>query len=500
MAGFSTEAKVGVFVMLGLAVLAYMTIRLGSFEFGEPKGIEISAVFDNATGLKKNAPVEMAGIEIGRVKTIGLENGKARVTMLVDSKVPLAADSKAFIRTRGVLGDKYLALEPGNPAAPKLKQGGVLAKAEVPTDLDRVMARVGEIADDVKAITSSLKVSLASPQSQRNISESLQNIREITASLKVVVADNQDRLTKVIANLDRFTTDLSQISGQNKDALGETITNFRNISAKLDHTINGLTSVVEKIDKGEGTIGGLINDRQTLDDLNSTLASLKEVTKKIDQGKGTLGRLVNDDTTINKIDDVLTGVNEYITQADAWRVNVDYRGEYLFGESALRNTLSVRLQPKADKFYLLGVVTDPVGRRSDKKTVSHNAGPDGTYTTVQETTTYDRDEIGFNAQIGKRFYDLTARAGIFNTTGGVGLDYHMLDDNLKFTFEAYDFRIDTNPHLKVAVDYTFWNYFYVTAGADDFISDDDHATFFLGAGVTFYDEDLKFLLTKAPMP
>lgn len=500
MAGFSTEAKVGVFVMVALALLAYMTLRLGKFQFGEPKGYEVWGVFDTATGLKKNAPVEMAGIQIGTVDRIELDQGRARITLRIHPDVQLSADSVVLIRTRGVLGDKYVAVDAGTFGAPVLKAGEEVPKAKVPTDLDQVMAKIGYIADDLKDITASLRVSLASPESQGNIKDSLANIRELTAALKVVVADNQERLNRVVVNLDQFTGDLSQLSRDNKQALDQTIKNFQVVSSQLNRTITGLTSVVEKIDRGDGSIGALVNERKTVDDLNSTLASLKEITKKIDNGKGSIGKLVNDDTTVTKIDEALTGINDYITRADAWRVFVDYRSEYIFRESALKSTLNLRIQPKDDKFYILGVVDDPVGTRNDRETLTTTyAG--GTSSQVRvKATTWDKDELKLNAQIGKRYHDLTLRAGLLASKGGFAFDYHLFKDQMTLTLEANDFRVDTRPHLKAAVDYKFWKYFYVTTGVDDFISEDDHASFFAGAGLSFFDDGLKFLLTSAPKP
>jgi phospholipid/cholesterol/gamma-HCH transport system substrate-binding protein len=496
----STEVKVGLFVAVGIAVLAYMTIRLGDFKFGEEKGYEIWAVFDHATGLKKGAPVEMAGIQIGKVERISLYENRARVSMRVANAVSLPIDSSAFIRTRGVLGDKYISVEAGSQGAPKLKNGQELTKAQVPTDLDEVMSKIGSIASDVKDLTSSLRVSIGSPESQRNISESLANIKEITGALKDVVADNQMRLRNVIVNLEKFSQDMSQLSGQNKQALAETIQNFRAVSGQLDRTIYALTSVAEKIDNGQGTIGALVNDRQTIDNLNKTLASLKDISQKIDEGKGTLGKLVNDDTTVTKIDEALTGINDYITRADAWRTYIDYRGEYLTRDSALRSTLNVRLQPKADKFYILGITTDPIGRRTEKESIVTHQQGGATWTERTKTVTIDKDALKWNAQIGKRFYDVSLRAGLFESTGGIGFDYHMLDDDLKFTVEAYDFRQDENPRLKISADFHFWKYFYVTAGYFDPLSEYDHDQFMIGGGVRFYDDDLKFLLTSAPTP
>ncbi|MCF8033542.1 MAG: MCE family protein [Desulfarculaceae bacterium] len=498
MAGVSTEAKVGIFVLLGIAILAYMTIRLGDFTFGGPEGYEVYAVFDQASGLKKMAPVEMAGIPIGQVSRISLDRGRARVTMLISKQVPLGQDVTALIRTRGVLGDKFIALEPGSPGAPKLKDGQQIVRAEVPTDLDRVMSRVGEVADNIKDITDSLKVSIASPESAQNISEALANLRELTGSLKTVVADNQQRLNRIVVNMDRFTGDLSQISDQNKAALNETIKNFQLASRQMQTTIASLTSVMQKVDKGEGTIGQLVNNKQTIDDLNSTLASLKDVSNKIAKGEGTIGKLINDDTTVTKIDDALTSINDYLARADAWRVFVEYRGDYNFKEESLRSELNVRLQPKADKFFLIGVVDDPRGKRAETKSYK-TVDVNGVVTTTQtNTVNYNLDDLTFNAQFGKRFWDLVLRAGIFSSTGGVGADYYLWDERVRLTAEAYDWSMNIAPRVRFSASYDFWSYFYMSAGVDDIFSKEGDTSFFLGGGIYFSDDDLRFLLTKAP--
>lgn len=525
MAGISTEAKVGIFVLVGIVILAYMTIRLGKFELGGPEGYQVWALFDQATGLKKNAPVEMAGIQIGEVTAIMLDHGRARVVMRISKKVPLAADSAAYIRTRGVLGDKYLAIEPGSPQAPKLTDGQQITKARVPTDLDQVMARIGEVADNIKDITAALKVSIASPESTQNISESLANLRELTAALKdsvaspessrnikqtlanlrqltatlnTVMSDNQERLNRIMVNVDRFTGDLSQLSAENKKALTETIHNFQVASAQMTKTVQALTSVVEKVDKGQGTIGALVNERRTVDDLNAVLASLKDVAQKIEQGKGTIGKLVNDDTTVTKIDEALTSINDYLARADAWKVYVTYHGDYMFKQESLRSELNVRLQPRADRFFLIGLVDDPRGRRSETKQTQTITVDGVTTTETRDTVTWNVDDLTWNVQFGKRFYDLTLRAGVFSSTGGLGADYYLFDDALKLTMEAYRFRADERPHVRFAADYSFWRYFFVSAGVDDIISEDGETTFFLGGGILFSDDDLKFLLTKAP--
>lgn len=500
MAGFTTEAKVGVFILVGLFILAYMTLQVGQFRVGREGGYEIWAEFEDVTGLKPDTPVQVAGIQIGTVEAIELSGAKARVKMRIHSDVQLPADSGVWLRTMGVLGDKYVAIVPGNQAAPKLKEGDKVTKVGEGTDLDKVIQSIGPIAEDLKAITAALRASLATPDSQRNISEALANIRELTGALKVVIADNQKNLNRIISNLESFTGDLSAISGQNREAINEIIRNFRSSSGQLERTMVALADVLGKVNEGKGTVGALVNERDTIESLNSTLASLREITAKIERGEGTLGRLVNDESTADSIENALNGISDFLGETKAWQIFVTYRGDYLFSHDYLRSELNFRLQPKADKFYLVGVVDDPQGRRYETTTDTTYTVGGQTWTVSEDEVRYGRSELKWNLQIGKRYRDLAVRAGIFSSTGGFGLDYYLMEDTLKASFEAFDFHKGDRPHLRALLDFTFFKHFYLTAGMDDFASDEDRSSFFLGAGISFHDEDIKLLLTNVPKP
>jgi len=81
MSSISAEAKVGLFVLAALIILGYMSFRVGEYGFGLKKGYPVNVVFDNATGLEKDASVQIAGVEVGRVDNISLKDGKALVTL-----------------------------------------------------------------------------------------------------------------------------------------------------------------------------------------------------------------------------------------------------------------------------------------------------------------------------------------------------------------------------------------------------------------------------------
>jgi len=147
--------------------------------------------------------------------------------------------------------------------------------------------------------------------------------------------------------------------------------------------------------------------------------------------------------------------------------------------SDTKSYLNLKIQPKADKYYLLGLVSDPAGLTTTTDTVTTEV-PGGTTSTHKEKT--DRDKLKFNAQIAKRYKDFVFRGGILESTGGLGLDYLLYDDRLKLSFEAFDFDNDSRTHLKFGANLSFLKYLYLTAGFDDFISDEDNSSFLLALG------------------
>lgn len=105
---------VGLFVLAGLAALAYLSLRVGGLEFGNSERIELRATFDDIGGLSVRAPVRIAGVKVGQVSSIDLDDDlRAEVFLAVDSNVAVSSDSSAAIRTSGLLGDQFIAVELG---------------------------------------------------------------------------------------------------------------------------------------------------------------------------------------------------------------------------------------------------------------------------------------------------------------------------------------------------------------------------------------------------
>ncbi len=134
------ELIVGVFVLVGIACLAYLSIKLGKLEVIGSGVYEVEAVFNSISGVKPGAAVEIAGVEVGRVAKVGLNGDRALVTLTVHDDVTLYDDTIATIKTRGIIGEKYVSLSPGG-AGDKLAAGGKIRDTESGLDLEELVGQ-----------------------------------------------------------------------------------------------------------------------------------------------------------------------------------------------------------------------------------------------------------------------------------------------------------------------------------------------------------------------
>ena len=133
---FDTELLVGWTVLGVLGVLVYMSLQFGQVSFAGNPGYEILADFSDAGGLQSGARVELAGVEIGRVNSVALTSDltKAHVSLTIQPDIPLPQDSRAAIKTAGLIGERYIDIEPG-VAEERLAHGGQIRQTESPVDI-----------------------------------------------------------------------------------------------------------------------------------------------------------------------------------------------------------------------------------------------------------------------------------------------------------------------------------------------------------------------------
>ena len=138
---YAMETTAGIFVVFGLLCIAYMTVKLGHVSWGE-NTYPIYAKFTTVSGLRAGSPVDMLGIEVGRVERITMDqkNQMAVVEMRIKEGVQVYGDAIASIKTEGLIGDKYLSVEPGG-AEELLKPGGTITETQPPVDFVDIIGK-----------------------------------------------------------------------------------------------------------------------------------------------------------------------------------------------------------------------------------------------------------------------------------------------------------------------------------------------------------------------
>ena len=137
---FDLELAVGLFIIAGILCLGYLSIKLGKVEIVGRKGYEIYGVFSNVGGLKVGSSVEIAGVNVGRVTGIALDNYQAHVFLNFPSSLKIQGDAIASVKTRGLIGEKYIEITPGG-SEENIKPGGRIQETQPAVDIEGLISK-----------------------------------------------------------------------------------------------------------------------------------------------------------------------------------------------------------------------------------------------------------------------------------------------------------------------------------------------------------------------
>lgn len=488
----SATAKLGAFVLAALIVLGFLIMRIERIRLGGAEGRqEVRAVFPSVAGLNDKGPVRIAGVKVGMVDGIRLAGYRAEVTLDLDRGVQLRQGATATVRSLGLLGEQFVEIDPGPPGAPPLPPGTVL-EGSTPTGMDQLFDTAGGIGADVKAITSSLRQSLAGAEGERRLEQILANIEDLTASLRVIAAENRDEVSATIANvedmsatlrqelpklahrLDSLLAGLDAVVTENRESISGSVENVEALSASLRTSADNLNDISGKIARGEGSVGKLINDPATVDNLNTTL---KAVESGVEALQDTIGR------------------------ARRWQLEIDINGEQQFELEDARYQMNANLATTPNRFFRLGAGRAPYGNEELTRETTTTSVDGGPATVVVTDKVKEEDDFVFNAQVGWRWPNrlgrTALRAGLMESWGGVGIDQTLWDDRIGLTLEAFNFGRDEDaPHVRFEGRWYITPNLYAYTGYNDPLSS-QYRSAILGAGVRWSDEDLKYLIGSA---
>jgi phospholipid/cholesterol/gamma-HCH transport system substrate-binding protein len=137
---YSTELSVGVFVCIGIVAMVYLSVKRGDVNILGDKGDIIYAEFDSSSGITESSVVEVAGVRVGAVEEIGLKDYFSRVKMRIDPEVRISVDSIASVRTKGIIGEKFIKITPGG-SDEWIASGGEIVNTESSVDIEELISK-----------------------------------------------------------------------------------------------------------------------------------------------------------------------------------------------------------------------------------------------------------------------------------------------------------------------------------------------------------------------
>lgn len=506
----SSAAKVGLFMLVILVIAGFLILRIEDLTFGgsdQTKTVDV--LFDSVAGLDEKSAVRVAGVRVGKVERIRLTpEGHALVTLQIDDDVVLRQGATARVADLGLLGEKFVELNPGPPDAPVLgaTEEEIVLRGQTGASIDQVTQQVSAIAEDVKAVTESMRNVMGGPAGEQRLDEIVENVREITArvrdliaaneanvhatadNLRAITADLRVEIPKIAATIDRVANSLGGTVGENREDLRVIVENLRELSAGLRETNANLQDITGQVRSGEGTVGRLIYSDEAHTRLTSALESVEGGVAELSSTLGRLGKLELD-----------LGIRaDYYAGLDP-----DERPGFE-GTSRTAVLADIRPDPEKNRFYRVELADVPRGRKEETVLETTVIAPDGTRTTIiTEEVRFDRDFL-ISAQAGWRLDDdLAVRIGLIESSGGIGADY-ALTDRFQVTGEAFDFgkRRDDQPQLRLFGQYILSRerstlpQIFLSSGVDNILND---VAFTIGGGIRWSDEDLKYLLGSIPI-
>ena len=494
--------KIGIFFIICSCCAGIYIYKSADFFEGDTK--TYYALADDAMGLLRDSDVLVSGVVVGKLDKIGLENGKAKFTLKISKEVPLYENAKLEKVMESMLGTNVLVLAPGECSAPLLKENDYIKNVKTSSGMSAAMSKVSEIMEKTDALME-----------------------------KVLERENQEKLNKIIDMLVRTTENTTQnVEGSMKmlsSVLKDMSEVMQKVNAKSDSEMEKLSKILENTLKVTDRIAEISDGKdeklnQTLDDLRNSLkliadelaasrgamqdvrditSNVNQITEKVANGEGTVGKLLTDEKLYEDIVKVSDKLTDYADTLLGMKVYVDAHSNYMVFNNSFKTYFDITLQPRQDRFYLLGVVDDPRGNVSHTVT-THTTDVDGTTYIVEDDKTVVSDKLKFNLQIGRIFGPVALRGGIFQNKAGFGIDYNPWK-YVSLSAEIFDFSSGGAPQLRVQglARPLLWtiepfSWLYITAGGEDLIN--GQRDLYFGLGLRFDDDDLKSIVSSVPKP
>lgn len=281
----SVELKVGIAVALAVIILIWGIIWVKEYRFRQER-YSLDVLFPNVGALEIGDPVAVLGVKKGVVEQIKLYQGDVLVKLNLTKDVKLMEDAEFKVMNIGLMGERFIAVQPGHSHKPlDLSQ---LPRGFYDTGIPEVMGMMGQMIAEIRTLTGYLQGALGTEWSEKKIKETIKNVSQLSSDLASLLKDNKPKIEQSINDLSYASSELKIMVDQSKPKLDTTLNKFSHasndlvkITSTLEELSASLKTLSEKIEKGEGTLGQMINDPALYQDLKKTTRSIDELIQDI---------------------------------------------------------------------------------------------------------------------------------------------------------------------------------------------------------------------------
>ena len=512
-----TPFKVGLFVLAALGALVGFWNFAEQGRFRKGKSVLVHAYFRDASGLAPQTRVQTAGIAVGEVTEIRLENGRALVFLRLAKTAQTRKDAVLRKRSESILGDFVLELLPGDFKAPLLEEGDEIVRVLDAEGIEQIFSSLTKITDDISQVTSALRDGLGGPRGSSSLTEIVDNMVRISRSLDGMMKDSSTKLEHILSNVDVVSQSLRRIAVSEEQDIKQIVKNIEGITHDMRSVMRALNEVLGSTQGKEGE--GIAGIKSSIQKLEGSLANIEELTHKVKEGEGLAGKLLTDERLGQRLSETIEDLADFTQRITSFNLEVDVHSAYLFRQGQAKNTFSLRFIPRPDKYYLLELIDDPRGSTSVSY-IQQNPPAVGSPAAQKQTITTDKLKV--SAAFAKRYSLVTLRFGIIESSGGVGADFGVpikfpylskwIENALLLRLDAFNFSAENleYPRLRASLRFSPIEHVYLHAGIDDMLNRPNRdlmtnkylsgRDFFLGGGVYFTDDDLKSLFMFIPKP
>ena len=299
----SIEAQIGLLVIFGI-LAAFILLEVAGSLSPFADTMEFQARFANIKDLREGDPVKMAGMTIGQVGSMTLDEGMVRVTLAIDEKhhASVRTDSEAAIQFEGLMGQHYVSLSFGKQGL-TAESGAMLPAVEQP-DLNRLMSKLESVAEGVQNLTSSF---------------SGDSFNTVLQPLGDLIEQNKDKVSGILSHLESISGKVASGEGTigklvQEQTLYESalaaVEQLEKAGNDIQVTAEQAKEVVGRLKEGQGTLGKLSVDPTLYDETTQAMTQLREILVKLNDGKGSLGRIINDPALLNNATTTLQKINK----------------------------------------------------------------------------------------------------------------------------------------------------------------------------------------------